>query len=42
MLDGAFHCVKACLPRLKKSDAGSIINIGGLTARWARRTAPMW
>ena len=30
-LDGAFHCVKACLGAIKKSDAGSIINIGGLT-----------
>ena len=31
ILDGAFHCVKACLPAIKKSDAGSIINVGGLT-----------
>src|SRR3954447_9557135 len=31
-LDGAFHCVKACLPALKKSGAGTIINIGGLSA----------
>ena len=31
ILDGAFHCVKACLPAISKSDAGSIINIGGLT-----------
>jgi 3-oxoacyl-[acyl-carrier protein] reductase len=31
ILDGAFHCVKACLDPIKKSDAGSIINIGGLT-----------
>src|SRR5262249_40234375 len=31
VLDGAFHCVKACLPHIKKSDAGSIINVGGLT-----------
>ena len=30
-LDGAFHCVKACLEAIKKSDAGSIINVGGLT-----------
>jgi 3-oxoacyl-[acyl-carrier protein] reductase len=30
-LDGAFHCVKACLESIKKSDAGSIINVGGLT-----------
>ena len=25
------HCVKACLESIKKSDAGSIINVGGLT-----------
>lgn len=30
-LDGAFHCVKACLPALKKN-GGSIINIGGMSA----------
>jgi len=31
-LDGAFHCVKACLPYLKQSGAGAIVNIGGLSA----------
>jgi 3-oxoacyl-[acyl-carrier protein] reductase len=31
-LDGAFHCVKACLAALKKSGAGTVINIGGLSA----------
>src|SRR3978361_762759 len=31
-LDGAFHCAKACLPALRKSGAGSIVNIGGLSA----------
>lgn len=31
-LDGAFHCVKACLPGLRKSGAGAIVNIGGLSA----------
>lgn len=31
-LDGAFHCVKACLPALRVSGAGSIVNIGGLSA----------
>jgi len=31
-LDGAFHCVKACLPALQKSKAGAIVNIGGLSA----------
>ena len=32
VLDGAFHCVKACLPALKQSQAGTIVNIGGLSA----------
>jgi 3-oxoacyl-[acyl-carrier protein] reductase len=31
-LDGAFHCTKACLPELRKSGAGAIVNIGGLSA----------
>ena len=31
ILDGAFHCVKACLAAIKQSDAGSIVNVGGLT-----------
>jgi len=31
VLDGAFHCVKACLPHLKAGGAGAIVNIGGLT-----------
>jgi len=31
-LDGAFHCAKACLPALQKSKAGTIVNIGGLSA----------
>src|SRR3954467_5582396 len=31
VLDGAFLCVKACLEAIKRSDAGSIINVGGLT-----------
>jgi 3-oxoacyl-[acyl-carrier protein] reductase len=30
-LDGAFHCVKACLEPLKASGGGVIVNIGGLT-----------
>jgi 3-oxoacyl-[acyl-carrier protein] reductase len=29
-LDGAFHCVKACLPAMK--EGGAIINIGGMSA----------
>ncbi|THD51283.1 MAG: 3-oxoacyl-ACP reductase FabG [Bradyrhizobium sp.] len=36
-LDGAFHCVKACLPHLKKSGAGTIVNIGGLSAHTGAR-----
>ena len=32
VLDGAFICVKACLPHLKKSDAAAIVNVGGLSA----------
>jgi 3-oxoacyl-[acyl-carrier protein] reductase len=31
-LDGAFHCTKACLAGLRKSAAGTIVNIGGLSA----------
>jgi 3-oxoacyl-[acyl-carrier protein] reductase len=31
ILDGAFHCVKACMAQLKASGAGSIINVGGLS-----------
>src|SRR3954471_3536260 len=31
-LDGTFHCVKACLPALRDSGAGTIVNIGGLSA----------
>ncbi|HET6839292.1 MAG TPA: 3-oxoacyl-ACP reductase family protein, partial [Bradyrhizobium sp.] len=36
-LDGAFHCVKACLPALRKSGAGAIVNIGGLSAHTGAR-----
>src|SRR5262249_28201752 len=31
-LEGAFNCVKACLPHLRRSGAGAIVNIGGLSA----------
>ena len=31
ILDGAFNCVKSSLPELKKSGAGAIVNIGGLS-----------
>src|SRR5215468_9800951 len=36
-LDGAFHCAKACLPALRNSAAGTIINIGGLSAHTGAR-----
>jgi 3-oxoacyl-[acyl-carrier protein] reductase len=36
-LDGAFHAVKACLPALKQSGAGVIVNIGGLSAHTGAR-----
>ena len=36
-LDGAFHCIKACLPALRKSGAGTIVNIGGLSAHTGAR-----
>jgi 3-oxoacyl-[acyl-carrier protein] reductase len=31
-LDAPFHCVKACLPALKASGFGTIVNIGGMSA----------
>src|SRR4030095_12402808 len=31
-VDGAFHCTQAALPLLQKSNAGTIIQIGGRTA----------
>lgn len=32
ILDGAFLCVKACLPHLRRSDGAAIVNVGGLSA----------
>jgi 3-oxoacyl-[acyl-carrier protein] reductase len=32
ILDGAFLCVRAALPHLERSEAGAIVNIGGLSA----------
>jgi Dehydrogenases with different specificities (related to short-chain alcohol dehydrogenases) len=32
ILDGSFHCAKACLPALKKSGSGAIVNLGGMSA----------
>jgi 3-oxoacyl-[acyl-carrier protein] reductase len=37
VLDGAFNCVKACLPQLRASEAGAIVNIGGLSAHTGAR-----
>ncbi len=39
-LDGAFHCAKACLPALRKSGAGTIVNIGGLSAHTGAKNVP--
>ena len=39
-LDGTFHCVKACLPALRTSGAGTIVNIGGLSAHTTSRGRP--
>jgi 3-oxoacyl-[acyl-carrier protein] reductase len=36
-LDGAFHCTKACLSALRESGAGTIVNIGGLSAHTGAR-----
>jgi 3-oxoacyl-[acyl-carrier protein] reductase len=40
ILDGAFNCVQACLPHLKKSGTGVIINIGGLSAHTGAARRP--
>jgi 3-oxoacyl-[acyl-carrier protein] reductase len=32
ILDGAFICVKACLPHLKKNGSGAIVNVGGMSS----------
>jgi len=37
MLDGAFICVKACLPYLRASPSATVINIGGMTAHTAAK-----
>jgi 3-oxoacyl-[acyl-carrier protein] reductase len=36
-LDAPFHCVKACLPALKQSGAGRVVNIGGMSAHTGAR-----
>ena len=40
ILDGAFICVKMCLPYLKHSGAGVIVNIGGLSAHTGAKRRP--
>ena len=40
ILDGAFNCVQACLPHLKQSGDGAIINIGGLSAHTGAARRP--
>ena len=40
ILDGAFNCVKACLPHLKRSGAGVIVNVGGLSAHTGAARRP--
>jgi 3-oxoacyl-[acyl-carrier protein] reductase len=37
VLDGTFHCVKAALPHLRRSDTAAIVNIGGLTGHTGAR-----
>jgi 3-oxoacyl-[acyl-carrier protein] reductase len=36
-LDGPFMCVKACLPHLKASGAGVIVNLGGMSGHTGAR-----
>jgi 3-oxoacyl-[acyl-carrier protein] reductase len=40
ILDGAFNCAKACLPYLKQSGTGVIVNIGGLSAHTGAARRP--
>ena len=40
-VDGAFHCTQAALPLLRDSGAGTVINIGGMTAHTGARCARM-
>jgi len=37
ILDGAFNCIQACAPHLRRSGNGAIVNIGGLTAHTGAR-----
>jgi 3-oxoacyl-[acyl-carrier protein] reductase len=40
ILDGAFNCVKSCLPHLRASGKGVIVNIGGLSAHTGAARRP--
>ena len=40
ILDGAFNCVKASLPHLKRSGGGVIVNVGGLSAHTGAARRP--
>jgi len=40
ILDGAFNCAQSCLPYLKQSSAGVIVNIGGLSAHTGAARRP--
>ena len=40
ILDGAYVCAKACLPHLRRSGAGAIVNIGGLTGSTGAKGRP--
>ena len=40
VLDGAFICVKACLPHMRQGGVGSIVNLGGLTAHLGSKNRP--
>ena len=37
ILDGAYICVKACLPALRASGQGAIVNIGGMSGHTGAR-----
>jgi 3-oxoacyl-[acyl-carrier protein] reductase len=40
ILDGAFICVKACLPALRASGQGAIVNIGGMSGHTGAKGRP--
>ena len=40
ILDGAFICAQACLPQLRRSGSGVIVNIGGISAHTGAAQRP--